>query len=137
MSTVCKNHPNVPAVDRCAGCAEPFCSNCLVDIHGQKYCGSCKVLALQGQPVAAEATMPCKEAGEALTYAIISLFCFGIIMGPLAISKASKAKKMIEMNPQLTGSGKATAAMVIGIIATILWILGVVSRFSSAGHSSY
>jgi hypothetical protein len=132
MSAECKNHPNIPAVDRCAGCAEPFCSNCLVEIHGQKYCGSCKVLALQGQPIAEEASIPCKEAKEALTYAIIGIFCLGIILEPLAISKALKARQMIAMNPQLTGSGKATAALIIGIVALILWVLGMIAKFSHA-----
>ena len=127
----CKNHPVVPAVDRCAGCAEPFCNDCLVEIHGQKYCASCKVMALRGQPVVAEgATVPCKEANEALTYAIVSLFCFGFILGPVAISKASKARKMIELNPRLAGSGKATAATIIGVVALVLWVLGLISRVS-------
>ena len=126
----CKNHPNVAAVDRCAGCAEPFCANCLVDIQGQKYCGSCKVMAVRGQPVIEAATIPCKEAGEALTYAIVGLFCFGIILEPIAISKALKAKKMMAANPRLTGSGKATAALIISIVGLILWVLGMVARFS-------
>jgi len=131
----CKNHPTAPAVDRCAGCAEAFCADCLVDMHGQKYCGACKVMALKGPPlVAEEATIPCKEAGEALTYAIVGLFCFGFILGPMAISKASKAKKMIEMNPRLTGSGKATAAMIIGIVALVLWVLSLAVRFSRIGN---
>ena len=104
-------------------------------MHGQKYCGSCKVMAVKGQPVLAEeATIPCKEAGEALTYAIIGLFCFGIVLGPMAISKASKAKKMIEMNPRLTGSGKATAATIIGVIALVLWVLGIIGRVSQSGN---
>ena len=131
----CKNHSAVPAVDRCAGCAESFCADCLVEIHGQKYCGACKVMALRGQPVVVEeATVPCKEASEALTFAIVSLFCFGIILGPVAISKASKAKKMIELNPRLTGSGKATAAMIIGSIALVLWVLGLIARVSKLSH---
>jgi len=40
-------------------------------------------------------------------------FCFGIILEPLAIQKALKARKMIEANPRVTGSGKATAAHVL------------------------
>jgi hypothetical protein len=128
----CKNHPEVPATARCAGCAEPFCDNCLVEVQGQKYCGSCKVMALQGKPIVLEEqTRPCKEAGEALTMAIIGLFCFGIILGPLAIAKASKAKRFIERDPTLTGSGKATAATVIGIIEIVLWVLGIFIRISS------
>lgn len=86
-------------------------------------------MAIKGQPVLAEeATLPCKEANEALTYAIVSLFCFGFILGPIAISKASKAKKMIELNPRLTGSGKATAATIIGVVGLVLWVLSIVAR---------
>jgi hypothetical protein len=128
----CKNHPDVQAVDRCSGCAEAFCPDCLVDIRGQKYCGSCKVMALQGQPalVVEEATIPCKEATEALTYGIIGLFCFGIVLGPVAISKALKAKKMMAMNPRLAGSGKATAGLILGIIALVFWVIGIATRVS-------
>lgn len=132
----CKNHPALPATDRCAGCAEPFCSDCLVDIQGQKYCGSCKVLALKGRaPVfVEEATLPCKEADDALKYALIGIFCFGIILEPIAISKALKAKKMIAMNPRLAGSGKATAALIIGAVMLLLWVIGIVSRVQNAGR---
>jgi hypothetical protein len=133
----CRNHPTVAAVDRCAGCAESFCSDCLVEIQGQKYCGACKVLAVQkGQYVPEAATQPCKEASEALIYAIIGIFCLGIILEPIAISKALKAKKMMAANPNLTGSGKATAALVIGIVALVLWVLGVIVRLSEIGKSS-
>jgi hypothetical protein len=125
----CKNHPEVAAVDRCSGCAEPFCPDCLIEIQGQKYCGSCKTMALRGAPpIVEEATIPCKEANEALTYAIVGLFCFGIILEPIAISKAIKAKKMMQLNPRLTGSGKVTAAFIIGIIGLVLWILSIVAR---------
>lgn len=131
----CKNHPEVAAVDRCSGCAESFCSDCLVEIQGQKYCGACKTMALRGTPpIAEEAAIPCKEANEALTYAIVGLFCFGIILEPIAISKAVKAKKMMQMNPRLTGSGKATAALIIAIVGLVLWVLGIIARVAAAGH---
>lgn len=128
----CKNHSSTAAVDRCTGCAEPFCGDCLVEIQGQKYCGACKVMALKGRPVVVEqGSVPCKEAGEALTMAIISLFCFGFILGPLAIAKASKAKALIEADPELTGSGKATAAQIIGGLALAFWILSLAAKMSS------
>jgi hypothetical protein len=88
-------------------------------------------MAIQGQPVPEAVTMPCKEAGEALTLAIVGVFCFGIILEPLAISKAMKARRMMSLNPRLTGSGKATAALIIGIVGLILWLLGVVARVSA------
>ena|SRR5256885_2488044 len=131
----CKNHPSAEAVDRCTGCAEPFCPDCLVEIHGQKYCGACKVMAIKGQPtvLVEEATIPCKEANEALTYAIVGIFCFGIILEPVALAKALKAKKMIALNPRLSGSGKATAAMAIAIVVFVLWIIGIFARISRLG----
>ena len=122
-------------MDRCAGCAEPFCGDCLVEIHGQKYCGACKTMALRGvPPLVEEATIPCKEAGEALTYSIVGLFCVGIILEPIAISKALKAKKMIQLNPRLTGSGKATAALIIAIVGLVLWVAGIIGRVIAANH---
>lgn len=134
----CKNHPDVAAADRCAGCAEPFCPDCLVEIQGQKYCAACKTMALRGgtPQLAEEATIPCKEANEALTYSIIGIFCFGIILEPIAISKALKARKMIAMNPRLAGSGKATAALIIGIIALVLWVLSIIARVAMVAHNT-
>ena len=130
----CTHHADVEAVDRCAGCSEPFCSDCLVPVQGKRYCGECKVMALQGKapPIPERQMRPCEEASEALKYAIIGIFCFGIILGPMAISKALKAKKQIEADPRLTGSGKATAALTIGVIDTIFWALGLLARFSQA-----
>ena len=130
----CTNHPESVAVGECAGCAEPFCGDCLVEIQGQQYCGSCKVMAVQGQPGAVEGAMvPCPEANDALKYAIVGLFCFGIILEPIAIVKAMKAKKLMAMNPNLSGSGKATAALVIAVIGLVLWVLGLAARVASAG----
>ena len=127
----CRNHPATPAADRCTGCMEPFCENCLVTIRGQKYCGSCKVMALGGQtPVFEAVTELSEDAKEALKYAIIGLFCFGIILEPIAIAKALQAKKMIAANPNLTGSGKATAALIIAIIGLILWVVGIFARIA-------
>ena len=74
--------------------------------------------------------MECKEAGSALTYAIVGLFCLGIILEPIAISKALKARKMMELNPRLTGSGKANAALMIAIVGLVLWVLGIIIRVS-------
>jgi len=110
---------------------EPFCPNCLVTVKGRPYCASCKVMAVGAQaPVFEQLTEECKEAGEALKYAIIGIFCFGIILEPIAISKALQAKKMIAANPNLTGEGKATAALVIGIVGLALWVISIIVRVS-------
>jgi hypothetical protein len=98
---------------------------------GQKYCGSCKVLAVSGRPVAEQATIPSALADEAFKYAIIGIFCFGVFLGPMAVVKGLKAKKEIAADPQLTGEGKATAAIIIGSLDAILWLIGIVARVST------
>src|SRR5437773_12295932 len=102
----CQTHPSVAAEARCTGCAEPFCHNCLVEIRGQKYCASCKTMAIEGPP-AVDGQTPCDEAGEALKYAIFGLFCCGIILSPMAISKGLNARRAIHDDPTLVGEGKA------------------------------
>jgi hypothetical protein len=126
----CKNHPNVPAANRCSACAEAFCDNCLVEVAGKKYCSSCKVMAVQNVPIMEEAAIPCKEADSALWYSLIGLLCFGIILEPIAIGKALQAKKLISESPRLTGEGKANAALIIAIIGLVLWVIGLIYRFS-------
>jgi hypothetical protein len=116
----CNTHPGVEAFDRCAGCAEPFCPNCLVEIHGESYCGACKVLTIRGKPQALEElTEPCQEANIAFILAmvsvVLSIFCCGLILGPVAIVRGAEAMKLINENPRLTGSGKALAAIIVGV----------------------
>ena len=103
----------------------------MVNVGGQNYCGSCKVLAVQGRPMYEQATVPSHTADDALKYAIIGIFCFGIILEPMAIAKALKAKKEIAADPMLTGEGKANAALIIGIIGLVLWVAGMIYRFSN------
>lgn len=127
----CRNHPQTLAVATCTGCAEPFCQNCLVQLSGQFYCGSCKVLALNGrEPILENRLRPCKEAADALKFAFIGLLCFGFVLGPMAIFKAIEAKKIMREDPTLLGSGKSTAALVVGVFALGLWLVNLVSRFS-------
>ena len=127
----CRNHPQTQAVATCAGCAEPFCQNCVVQVAGQNYCGSCKVLALNGRvPILENRLRPCKEAADALKFAFIGLLCFGFILGPMAIFKAIGAKRIMRDDPTLLGSGKSTAALVIGIFALVLWLVSLASRMS-------
>jgi hypothetical protein len=74
----------------------------------------------------------CPQAATALKYAIIGFFCFGVVLGPLAIKNALDAKRIIAMNPGMGGEGKATAALVIGVIDVVFFIIGVVFRLSNA-----
>ncbi len=129
----CKNHPEKDAVARCTGCQEAFCENCLVELRGLKYCGDCKVMAVRESPefeVPETDKIPCKEASNALLFAIIGIFCLGIILEPYAISRALEAKKLMAEDPRLTGESKATAAITIGIIGLVLWLAGIILKIS-------
>ena len=132
MDQPCKNHENEASVAACAGCSQAFCENCLVEVRGEKFCASCKMSAVSDAPPPVEEShmLPCKEAGEALKYALVGILCFGFILEPVAIYRALQAKKKIKTNPNLSGAGKATAALVIGITVLCGYILWVIDRVS-------
>jgi len=58
----------------------------------------------------------------ALILSIFGLVCFGIIMEPIAVFLAIKAKREIAADPLQTGNGMATAALVIGIIVGLIYV---------------
>lgn len=93
-----------------------------------------------------------KTSGNAiasLVLAIIGLIfvVLGIILGPLAICYANKAKKEIAERPtELDGACQAKAGFIIGIIATILSIIWIIliaitiatgAATASASYSTY
>ena len=65
-------------------------------------------------------------AVASLVCAIIGLFTLGIILGPIAIFLARGAKRRIREDPELGGDGIATAGLVIGIVDTALWAVGII-----------
>jgi len=70
---------------------------------------------------------------------LLSCMCgLCLLLGPIAIGFAIQAKKQIAQNPNLTGGGKATAAMVIGIIECLILVtvivVGVALSISSNTH---
>src|SRR5262249_31829100 len=91
---------------------ETFCASCGDIVMG--YCFRCSHLYPQQAYTGPRQTLP--EANHALTYAIIGLFCFGFILGPIAIVKANSAKRYIAADPRYDGEGIATAAQIIGWI---------------------
>jgi|SRR5882672_8355702 len=127
----CQTHPTIAAIDRCAGCAEPFCGNCMVELFGQRYCGSCKVMALKGQPMPEIGNIPCKEATTALTMSILSLFLLfcpivGGILAASSLAQARKAAQLFAVDPRLTGKERMRAARIIAIIAIVLAIVSFI-----------
>jgi len=65
------------------------------------------------------------DANTAFVLSIIGLLCCAIL-APVSIGYAMKAKKQIAQNPNLTGGGKATAALVMGTIGSLLLVGNIV-----------
>lgn len=128
----CRNHAGVEAVDRCTGCAEAFCGNCLVEVHGQQYCGSCKVIEIQGQP---PPSLPpksiCKEARDAFIMSLVGLFCFSIILEPVALIKATQARTLINGDPSRGGWGLTIGTTFIALFGLVLSVVGLFARFAA------
>ena len=105
---------------------EMVCPTC-GDIVSGSYCFRCRNLSATDY-TGPKQTLP--EAKEALKYAIIGIFCFGFILGPLAIVKGTSAKKAIAMDPRYDGEGMATAAQIIGGIVCFLSLLYFIGLFT-------
>lgn len=68
------------------------------------------------------------DASTALVLSILGIFlCW--FLAPIGIVYALKARKQIEQNPQLTGSGKVTAALIVSILGTGLLAVVVILFF--------
>jgi hypothetical protein len=100
---------------------EMICPTC-GDVITNAYCFRCRNLSATDY-TGPKQTHP--EAKDALKYAIIGIFCVGFILGPLAIVKATSAKKKISMDPRYEGEGMATAAQIIGGIVCLLHLANV------------
>ncbi|HXU45700.1 MAG TPA: RDD family protein [Thermoanaerobaculia bacterium] len=83
----CKNHPLIEdGLVRCARCAEPFCSDCVVELGGQPFCAACKAERLRdlraGTAAAVSGTLRLATIGRRFG----ALFLDGLILGlPLSI----------------------------------------------------
>ena len=64
-----------------------------------------------------------------LILGIISLFCLGIVLGPIAIVMGKNALAEVDANPTAyTNRGQVQAGYILGIIGTALWVIGLVVR---------
>lgn len=87
----------------------------------------------------------CSDATYALVFGIISLFCCGVVFGPLAIYKANSAIKTIDDDPSYQGRDMAQVGKVLGIIGLVLVGLkfvfgllgGLANIFVLSGISGY
>ncbi|HKR13635.1 MAG TPA: DUF4190 domain-containing protein [Pyrinomonadaceae bacterium] len=109
---------------------ESYCPICGDVVSG--VCFRCRQPIAGGEFSGVKETAP--EAKEALKFAIIGLFCFGIILGPLAIVKGASAKRTIAMDPRYEGEGIATAAQIIGGIEVGLFVLYIFAAVMGGGR---
>ncbi len=67
------------------------------------------------------------QALTSLIVGIVSIFCCGILLGPFAIYRGAKAKRLIdESGVGQEHRGMATAGFIIGIVAMVLNVIGIV-----------
>lgn len=119
--------PVAPAV----GPGLMICPRCSVAIAlGTQICPACRAITSpDGIYHGLKANAP--GAVKSLVLGIIGLFVCGVILGPIAISEANKAKQGMAADPSLGGEGLATAGKVLGILALIVWGIGLIYR---VGH---
>jgi hypothetical protein len=122
----CHLHPEIGAATTCVGCAEPFCENCFITIAGQDYCAVCKTMAISPGMIPATAT--CKEARDALLFALAGFVCFGIVVEPIAIVKAVKARALLKADPSLGGRGVADAALFLAVCGLLFGAVGLLTK---------
>ena len=79
-----------------------------------------------GYPPPRMVGVECKEAQTALIVSIVGFFCCGVVLGPIAIFLGLKAKSIIAANPGMQGDQKATAAIAIGALETVIFLFYVV-----------
>ncbi|MBA7594356.1 hypothetical protein ES703_01297 [subsurface metagenome] len=112
-----------------------FCSQCgEKNPDDSKFCSKCgEALTAPKAPAAAPAPAPRAAAGTrtsgfaiaALITGIVGLLSFGplailaIIFGAIGISQTNK-------DPNLKGKGMAVAGLVLGIIACVGWVIGII-----------
>ena len=81
--------------------------------------------------LATKARYVASEARDALILSIVGVFCFGFVLGILAVRKANAALETISIYEVAQEKrSMAMTAKVIGIIDIVLWALGLIARFA-------
>ncbi len=108
---------------KCPFCAEAiqdgaiFCTHCGRDLVNQ----TGQVIVVARGTATPEKVQAARDAGSALTMAIVGIFIFGIFLEPGAIIIARRAKKILA--PGDAGYDSANAAEIIGWVVLILTVI--------------
>ena len=79
-----------------------------------------------GPPDSGGDAQPHPRGTLVLVLGIVGLLCIGIL-GPVAAVLGKQALDEIDRNPTAyTNRGQVQAGMILGIIATIVWVIGLV-----------
>jgi hypothetical protein len=63
------------------------------------------------------------SAKTAFICGLLGLFCFGIILGPIAIFLGISAHSELKRRQGASGAGMATAGIIMGIADIIAWVI--------------
>ncbi|WP_332663632.1 DUF4190 domain-containing protein [Aeromicrobium sp.] len=73
-----------------------------------------------------------KKALWSMITGIISLFCCGVVLGPVAIVLSNQAKSEIAATGGAQpGAGQAKAGLILGIIGIVGWVIFLLVRLST------
>ena len=101
--SVCLNHPDTPAVTRCATCGKPVCGKCVVSRNGADYCSeSCAANAqsAEGRVSSVMASKKKSEAGKRIRTIIILIIL--IVAAAAGYSYYKKNKHKVDSSIQST-----------------------------------
>ena len=114
------------AIGACVRCGKGLCIDCKREIAGRILCQGCADEILTQKTPPATAVIK-EEAPGALLALILSIVGFffsplAIVLGPITIHYANKAKTELKQRPELNGRSMATAGFIIGIIDIVIGV---------------
>jgi len=111
-----------PGTMSCTGCG-------LVLAIGVPLCPACRAIT-SPDGIYRGPRINAPGAVASLVLGIVGLFACQIILGPLAIWQASKARYAMTSDPSLGGEGLATAGKILGVLDLVVFALAVLYNLS-------
>ena len=126
MPTAAPGPRMMPGFKMCIGCRQPI-------TESEEICQMCNTINTpDGIYHGPKVTAP--GAVGAFVMSLVAVPFCGIILGPMAISKANKVRALIDSNPRYSGTGYTSAAKVLGIIAVVVSAISILLRLSKVGQ---